>query len=595
MAGEWWGAGGAEVVRGRMGREGGLGIILPLEWKIALAHGAPGGPMSEYALLAPLAAPGTPSAPAGGPGPPAPGTGSGRGLIASPLTPGTCYRAVMSRPNPYCKALAIPVPSLERARESPDANSYSLLIVVLLERGGPVTLEEAALRFEQAGVAPAPEALRSLKRCRPGRSPIYRHGDLYELDPHDDEAGLWAFRLGLCPAKTLAPPGPRVVRGPLPDPDAPLTVAALDEAWRGGLDSSWSAQRLAICVLDAHSGVMKALDVRAFVASRTRWSLLSAGSARYWRQGAPVWAHEDGTWRLDAAHAAVRSARAAVRARLEVVRRHANRLPDPAVAEAAQRERAREHGANAARLAGMSRVLLHAFPAARPQALTLLDVRRRILTTLLGDELANAATLLAGYDLIAAVQVRELLRTLGFDPGERRLGELGPPQKTMTIDQRGRALKLSMDLLVQGSCGISRPFGPIGALGNYLRRGEQAKLRRRLEADAKALHALYQYGRLHGCVRVRWGFLDEMIRVPWVHPDEPGLHQLMTRAADLGVPLEVVANRAPGWESPWSRGELAHVVTGEPAWQLALVDVRGLEIDRDDVQLARIPGEGQAG
>ena len=41
--------------------------------------------------------------------------------------------------------------------DSPDANYYGLLLVALLERGGPLTLEEGALRFEEAGVAPAPE------------------------------------------------------------------------------------------------------------------------------------------------------------------------------------------------------------------------------------------------------------------------------------------------------------------------------------------------------------------------------------------------------------------------------------------------------
>jgi hypothetical protein len=494
--------------------------------------------------------------------------------------------------NRYCEALGIPVPCLEQARCSPDANYYSLLIVVLLERGGPVTLEQAAARFEQAGVAPAAEALRSLKRCKPGRAPIYRHGGLYELDPHDDEADLWAFRLGLRPAKARATPNLRLVPGPLPGLEVPLTVPALEEAWRGGNLCSWSAQRQAICVLDAHGGVMKARDAVAFVKSRTRWSLLSTDSVRHWRRGAPVQAHGDGTWRLDADHGAVRSARAAVRERLEVARRHADLRADPAVEEAAQRERDRESEANAARLAGMSRVLLHAFPADRPQALVLLDVRRRTLTTLLGDELAGAAAMLAGYDMIVAVQVRELLRALGFDPDGRRLGDLGPPQKTMTIDRRGRTLRITMDLLVQGSCGIGRPFGSAEVMRGYLRAGGHGRLRRRLEADAKSLHALYQYGRLHHCVRVRWGFLDERIRAPWVHPDEPGLYALMKRALGLGVPLEVVVGGAPGWESPWSRAERACVVAGEQAWRLALVDEHGQAIDIDDVQLARIPGEG---
>lgn len=131
--------------------------------------------------------------------------------------------------NPYCEALGIKVPNLEVAKESRDANYYALLIVVLLERGEPVTLQEVAQRFEEAGVAPAASALASLKRCKPGRSPIYRDGDLYALDPHDAEADLWAFRLGSRPPKAASL---RVVRsdaGPLPSVDAQpnLTVLAL--------------------------------------------------------------------------------------------------------------------------------------------------------------------------------------------------------------------------------------------------------------------------------------------------------------------------------------------------------------------------------
>jgi hypothetical protein len=99
----------------------------------------------------------------------------------------------MTTANPYCDALGIQVPSLEVAKNSPDANYYSLLIVALLERGEPITLQEAARRFEEAGVTTADRVLASLKRCKPGRPPIYRDGDLYALDPHDDEADLWRF------------------------------------------------------------------------------------------------------------------------------------------------------------------------------------------------------------------------------------------------------------------------------------------------------------------------------------------------------------------------------------------------------------------
>jgi hypothetical protein len=185
----------------------------------------------------------------------------------------------MSVTNAYCNRLGIQVPRLDVAKNSPDANYYSLLIVALLERGGPITLREAAKRFEEAGVAPADRALSSLKRCKPGRPPIYRDGDLYALDPHDDEADLWAFRLGLRPPKAAPLPAVRTDAVPLPSPDQPLTVAHLDEAWREGAPSSWSAHRIAICVLDAHGAAMSPVDVLAFVRARDQRSSLSADSS----------------------------------------------------------------------------------------------------------------------------------------------------------------------------------------------------------------------------------------------------------------------------------------------------------------------------
>ena len=497
--------------------------------------------------------------------------------------------------NPYCQALGIEVPRLEAAKNSPDANTYSLLIVALLELGRPITLEAAAARFEGAGIAPAGQALASLKRCRPARPPIYRDGDRYALDPHDAEADLWAFRLGLRPPKA---PALRVVRPesePLPAPGEPLTVAQLDAAWREGVPSGWSALRIAICVLDAHGKAMRPDDVLAFVRSRSQWSLLSAGSASYWRRGAAVRARDDGLWELDREHEAVRSARQAVRERVALVRRWAHLRPDPAVLEANRKRLEREREAHAERLARMRRVVIHAFPAATPQAVVLVDVGRRTISTFVGDETSKAKEQLLDYDILAAVDVRGLLRNLGFEPGDRRLAELGPPQKTMQINRRGRTLKITTSLLIHGSCGISRPLGESQVLHRYLRDGEHTKLRRRLEADAKSLFALYQYGRLHGAVRLRWGFLDERIPAPWVHRDEPTLFHLMRRAHELGKPLEVVVGSAPGWADPWSRAQRAYVRQGEGTWQSWLVDEEGYPIDEGEVQLARLAGEdGQA-
>ncbi len=495
------------------------------------------------------------------------------------------------RPNPYCDALGVGIPKLEVAKDNRGTHYYRLLIVVLLERGEPVTLQEAAQRFEEAGVAPAAHALASLKRCKPGRAPIYRDGDRYALDPYDAEADLWVYRLGLRPWKAASPvdrPAPE----PLPTVDAPLTAAYLDEAWRDGVPSSWSAQRVVLCVLDAHGRAMDPEDVISFVSARSQWYPVPARSANYWRRGSAIRAREDGCWELDPNHDALRSARQAVIDRIETRRRWANEPPDPAVVAANRIRLEHEREARAKELGRMRRVLIHPFPARKPEALVLVDVAERDLHTFVRDEIASAVEKLAAYDIIAAIDVRTLLRTLGFEPGARRLGELGPPQKTRTINRSGRTLKITVSLLVQGSCGISRPFGDAKKMREYLAGGELTKLRRRLEADAKSLYAIYQYGRLHGTVRLRWGFLDELLPAPWVQRDEVKLYHLKDQSYQRGVPLEIVVGSAPGWADPWSRRQLAHVEKEQDGWRSWLVDDYGHVIHEHEIQLARLSGSG---
>ena len=145
-----------------------------------------------------------------------------------------------------------------------------------------------------------------------------------------------------------------------------------------------------------------------------------------------------------------------------------------------------------------------------------------------------------------------------------------------------------MKLLVQGSCGIGQPFGDENLLRRYLSEGEHAKLRRRLEADAKSLYALYEYGRLHGTVRLRWGFLDEQLAAPWVHQDEPTLYNLKEQALERGVPLELVVGSAPGWSDPWSRGQLAFVAKEPSGWRTWIVDQSGYVINEQEIQRARL-------
>ena len=493
--------------------------------------------------------------------------------------------------NEWCKTLGIEQPVLDTVKRHREASTYSLLIVALLERGEAMTLVDVADRFEEAGIAHRDRALLSLKRCRPGRAPIYRDGDFYSLDPHDDDLDLWAFRLGLRPPKV---PRFEIIRPeppPLPGIDVPLSLEELDVAWKNARLYNWSAQRLALAVLDAHERALLPGEVVSFVAARTRWHGMRDDSIKFKRRGCPIAVNDDGSWSIARdADDALMATRKAVRAQLEKARSYAAERADPAVCRAQWKAAERRQDAHARELAAMSRVLLEGFPSKTPRAIAILDVERRDIATFMEDEFAALRRQLTDYKIIGAQNVRALLRNIDFEPDGQRLAELGPPQQSKKLNKSGRTLKITTTLLVQGSCGIARPFGDPKKLAGYLAKGEHTKLRRRLEADVKSLYALYEYGRLHGVVRLRWGFLNERIPAPWVHQDEQKLYSLKKAALKTGATLDVVVGSAPGWGEPWSRARHAHVEKDPSGWQTCLVDSDGYVIDEAEVQRARIVG-----
>lgn len=481
--------------------------------------------------------------------------------------------------NSYCERLGIAVPSLAEASKQRDANTYALLIVALLERGEPMTLADVAERFDAAGIAPAAFALDSLKRCRPARPPVYRDGELYALDPHDDELDLWAFRLGLRPPKVIraAPPPPP----PRPPVDQRLTVAELDAAWNNDANlHHWSAQRVALAVLDAHDGPMRPEDVVAFVSARTKTHKLQAVQPTFRRKNSSVLVGDDGAWSILADAPELAMARDAVRD--AVGRAHRWPRSSPAEITASVQAAEKRQAVHAAELAALRRVIVHAVPAKAPRAVVLVDVEQRELATLFDDELAAAAARLEAYDVLTGVDIRGTLRALGIEPGDKRLAELGPPQKALG------PLKITMAMLISGSCRIPRALGDPKQFADYLAKGQRAQLTRRLEADAKALYALHQYGRLHGIVRLRTGGLDEIFPAPWHHIDEPSLYHLKKEARALAIGIVAVVGAAPDWEEPWSGAQRLDVVQGTNEYDLVLLDAFRGYVDDRDVQLARL-------
>jgi hypothetical protein len=280
-------------------------------------------------------------------------------------------------------------------------------------------------------------------------------------------------------------------------------------------------------------------------------------------------------------------ARDAVRDAIERAQRYPVRST-PEQIEDSRRAAEKRRAAHADELAVLRRVIVRAFPARGPRIVVLVDVEKRELATYLDEQLADLGPMLECYEVLCGVDIRATLRELAIDPGHRRLAELGPPQKSIRLDRSGRTLKITTAMLVQGSCGISRPFGDPDKLHAYLASGQIPQLQRRLEADAQSLFALHQYGKLHGCVRLRRGSLDQRFPVPWHHRDEPTLYHLKREAHRLAMGLIAVVGSAPGWEDPWSLSRRLDVVRGASEYELMLFDELGGYVDDGDVQLARL-------
>lgn len=251
-----------------------------------------------------------------------------------------------------------------------------------------------------------------------------------------------------------------------------------------------------------------------------------------------------------------------------------------------------KEAAERAEAAALRRVLLHAVPRNRsgnepPRAVALLDPARREIETFVDDELAALPGRMEAYDLVIGLSPRPLLGALGLDPHAFRMADLDRPQKTRKLNQRGRVLKITNEMLISATLGTSRPLGEEAKYREYLEKGHLGRLRRRLEADVKSLWAYYRFGLLHRGVSLRWGFLDESIHCDWAEPGDPSIYRLEREALETGKRLEVVVGRPPAWSDPWGRTTLCEVVkTGE--YSIALLPVAGEPAGSGEIYDARL-------
>ncbi len=117
------------------------------------------------------------------------------------------------------------------------------------------------------------------------------------------------------------------------------------------------------------------------------------------------------------------------------------------------------------------RVLIHGFYfEAKLIALTLLDVDQRTMETHYHEHVATAATRLKDYAVVIGMNPRKLMGELGIkDLLPWRLIDLAGHPRSKLLNQRGRKLAITTELLITSSTGISKPLGDPVKMRGYWR------------------------------------------------------------------------------------------------------------------------------
>lgn len=156
-------------------------------------------------------------------------------------------------PNRYCQRLGIPVPRFEAVAGRPDVTLFQLVVMALLERGGPMSMDEIAARLDRAAL-PARLARRdfvvAVEKAWHGQPPLVRDGDEHlALDLLSSEFRHIAFVAGL---RRSVAPRPTPVDSHVPkEDDEPLSQDEVTAAFSGRSLEVYSSIRRAAAVLEA--------------------------------------------------------------------------------------------------------------------------------------------------------------------------------------------------------------------------------------------------------------------------------------------------------------------------------------------------------
>ena len=489
--------------------------------------------------------------------------------------------------NPLCERLGIAVPHVEDVKGRRGVKLFHLLVVALLERGEPMTLDEAVARLRAAGVeAPGGDLTGAVQKSWHGSPPVYRDvAGRLGVDPLSDALLLILFKLDLGGGAHQhalgAPPAPEYRE---PGDDEPLSFAEVSAALGGPRRfDGVSPRRLVAGVLDAAGGGPLTLAQVARRLGRLSRGAVALDPAIKASRLAPLIATTSDGLRLVRGAADLRAVRRQFRAWARSDMRRAHERAHAGVRAVARPEEAPPALAR--------RAILHVLPAATaPRAAAVLDLERRQLQTFVGDALQDVGAALEGFDLVAGPHVRDALGALSIRLVDRvHLVDLKPPQRQVALDadEGGGRLPVTLHLVARGTVGSF--LSSEEDVAHCLAAGGRSLLRL-LGRDAAVWAQVYRFGALHGHVYVNGPEHAHSLRVDWTVPGEPTLHELLLEAKRRSAPIDLVIERVdPVAETdPFATARRFEVV-GMDMDELTLREGRRTRrVARNDVLAARL-------
>lgn len=508
--------------------------------------------------------------------------------------------------NRYCRRLGIPVPDLDTAVRYPELSVVELMALAVLEAGAPLSLDAIAARLARLALPPrlaraaAPSALRKAWR---GQAPLLRdsRNGLFYLDLLSHFELRHLSFVGDPERQAALRRDPPEVRQPLDT--EPLSQEEVDAAFEGRElrpYSSVSSLRQAAALLEAAGGGPLSLDeINSRLARFDPRASIDEETVKAWRTGL-VRVEDDGSLRLEPSSPDLPAMRCAIRRlalpRLRERRWSAAFRAREAAFESQSAALDRQHMEEALRT---RRALLQVVVVdGVPRAAAVIDAARRELGAFTGNGLAGLAAHLERFDFLAGLDIRPSLRALGLDPDRWWLAEMRPTQRTFRPAATGRPLAVNPLSIVQATTGRRGVPADPDEWKELASGGSATRLEARLARDAEGLFALYEYGSLHGGVRVRRRRGEALLPVAWLMRGDPDFWSFVDASSRHLVPVSLVVGYPAGLAADAHKDAVPVTIVEREADGRTLYvragedDVRAL--DRADVSAIGLPAAATA-